>query len=102
MFFVQAAGRRGAPPVAPGLALRVRGLAFRRAQYGGAVLVGALVAARAGGELVVARAQALDDVLGGHVVISGPRLVAAQRFESLQHRAAVVRLALVDLDLRQV
>ena len=41
------------------------------------------------GELVVGVAQALDDLAGGHRVVAGPRLVAAQRRDAVEHRRAV-------------
>ena len=76
--------------------------AFGGVQDGLAVFVGALVGASLVGAVLVAFAEHGLHLVGGQLVIAGPRLVASKRGDPAEDRGAVLILALVGVDLRQV
>src|SRR5688500_17265558 len=71
-----------------------RRLALRRAHNAGAVLVAALVVEHLLARRLVGVRQAGRDLGDALVVVAGPRLVAAQRRDAVEHRRAVLGLAL--------
>src|SRR6185503_16602372 len=96
-------GPRGVPDVGTprGRRLRVRQIALDGADHAGAVLVRALVAADVARALVIA-VDGGADLVHRQLVVAGPRLVALERADPGQDRRAVVVLALVGGDLRQL
>src|SRR4051794_28491164 len=102
-----AKARRSAGPSMLRCAIRRGGsgvaeLALGGLQDAGAVFVVALVAADLLGAVVVALGQHGLDLADGQLVIARPRLVAAQRADPVEDRAAVLLAALVGVDLGEV
>ena len=82
--------------------LRVCQFAFGDGADIGAVLVGALVGENLLDALVITLGQNGPDLGSSQLVIPGPRLVAAQACDSTEDRGAILVLALIGIDLRQV